>query len=233
MATYRILNRWTRQPITQLNAHSIASATQLAVKHRVSLASSNLSNANLSCSMLTAADLRGSSLSYTKLVACCLQHADLRGADLRGACLDYSLLRYADLRHANLRGASLVGTDLRNVNLIGADLRDINLSLSHVTEAKSDWIWGLIASELLRRDPTYLTTAASLVLNRDVTGHSGPFPWIHVLSVYANAHRSARASLGCAYPRGNDCAPTLLQHLSVNSSGAASRTRRQMTSRSS
>ena len=83
----------------------------------------DLRGANLGCTNLSGADLRGAILEGADLRFANLGCADLSGADLRGADLRGADLRFANLRFANLEGANLSGANLRDANLKGANLR--------------------------------------------------------------------------------------------------------------
>lgn len=78
---------------------------------------SNLSNADLTASLLI-----NSSFQNAKLENALLEGADMRFIALTGADLSYARLAGADLKGANLRGADLTYADLKGANLSYADL---------------------------------------------------------------------------------------------------------------
>jgi TIR domain/Pentapeptide repeats (8 copies) len=93
----------------------------------------DLTGANLSWELLTAADLATADLSRADLSRANLCEADLSGANLAGANLTMALLGVtnlsrADLSGANLCEANLTMADLTNTNLTGADLSGANLA---------------------------------------------------------------------------------------------------------
>ena len=86
-------------------------------------ARADLRGANLGCTNLSGADLRGAILEGADLRFANLGCADLSGANLRDANLWDADLRDANLRFAILEGANLSGANLRDANLRGANLR--------------------------------------------------------------------------------------------------------------
>lgn len=93
----------------------------------------DLSNVELSGTVLGGANLRGAkldgaNLSGTVLNGANLENADLRGADLSGAVLDQANLRNADLRKADLSGSVLPRIDFEGVHHPGLQLPGVILS---------------------------------------------------------------------------------------------------------
>jgi uncharacterized protein YjbI with pentapeptide repeats len=93
-------------------------AEEKAKKPLISLAFSNLGDANLDRANLRGANLEGANLKGASLWGTDLSGANLGGASLSGASLWGASLRGADLSEAFIKGADLSEADLR-----GADLR--------------------------------------------------------------------------------------------------------------
>jgi uncharacterized protein YjbI with pentapeptide repeats len=118
--------------------NTIKETLKEAIKSRINLiysdlSNSDLSNSNLSCSdlrgsNLSCSDLRGSNLSGSDLSGSDLRGSDLRGSDLSGSDLSNSNLRNSNLRNSNLRGSDLRGSNLSCSDLRGSDLRGSDLS---------------------------------------------------------------------------------------------------------
>jgi uncharacterized protein YjbI with pentapeptide repeats len=87
---------------------------------------SQCGNADLTGTVLEAAELANANLHNASLV-----RADLRGANLQGANLIHAGLALADLSGANLQGALLVGAQLRWAKLTGANLSGAVWSNGH------------------------------------------------------------------------------------------------------
>ena len=73
-------------------------------------------------------DLSEADLSLTKLSGANLREADIREADLSLTTLSEANFREADLREANLSRANLIRANLSGADLSGADLRETFLS---------------------------------------------------------------------------------------------------------
>ncbi len=86
------------------------------------MSGANLSNAGLSYSTLTNANLTGANLSNANLYYGTLTNANLTGANLSNANLNNANLSYGTLINANLSNATLAYVNLTNANLINADL---------------------------------------------------------------------------------------------------------------
>ena len=122
MSKYEILTKILLGEITSNRADlsdANLSGTDLSEANMIG---ANLSGTNLSDANLRGAYLRGADLSDTNLIG-----ANLRGANLSDANLIVANLIVANLSCANLRGANLRGADLSYANLRGADLSDANL----------------------------------------------------------------------------------------------------------
>lgn len=123
---------------------------------RTTLRGANLSGANLSGTNLSKADLRAATLSEADLSG-----ANLRKTDLReGTKLDGANLSKADLREANLSGADLSNADLSNANLSEVDLSK-KTDLTGATLNGAD-LSGANLSRNTTVTPDQLTTAKSL-----------------------------------------------------------------------
>lgn len=82
-----------------------------------------LTNAYLSGTALSNANLSQASLVQTYLQSTTLSNADLSDANLTNAYLDFSILNNAKLAGSNLTGASLNGSSLRAADLTGAIIK--------------------------------------------------------------------------------------------------------------
>jgi uncharacterized protein YjbI with pentapeptide repeats len=97
------------------------------------LASTKLSQINLSYAQLTMAEVSQTDLTQANLAQADLTQANLRGVDLSQAQLTGANLNQANLAQANLRGANLVRANLTQANLTNADLTGANLALADLT----------------------------------------------------------------------------------------------------
>ena len=98
------------------------------------MAAANLTNAYLSKSILSNADLSKANLSEANLSASVLRGADLTEANLTGADVRGAVLDTTDLTEANLTGADLRWTALRDAK----HLPEANLSQAKYN-AKTQW----------------------------------------------------------------------------------------------
>lgn len=89
---------------------------------RADLSRANLSNTILKAADLHGAQLRAADLSYANLENANLHSADLRAANLKGASLRGANLSLGDLRDADLGYANFQAANLNGVNLSGAKL---------------------------------------------------------------------------------------------------------------
>ena len=87
-----------------------------------------LIGANLSVTNLIGADLSGKYLADTILTGADLTNSNLTGADLSGKDLTEMILKGADLTDVNITGAIVRGADLSYTNLSGVDLSDRDLT---------------------------------------------------------------------------------------------------------
>ena len=87
-----------------------------------------LIGANLSDTNLIGADLSGKYLADTILTGADLTNSNLTGADLSGKDLTEMILKGADLTDVNITGAIVRGADLSYTNLSGVDLSDRDLT---------------------------------------------------------------------------------------------------------
>ena len=87
-----------------------------------------LIGANLSDTNLIGTDLSGKYLADTILTGADLTNSNLTGADLSGKDLTEMILKGADLTDVNITGAIVRGADLSYTNLSGVDLSDRDLT---------------------------------------------------------------------------------------------------------
>jgi Pentapeptide repeats (8 copies) len=215
MPLFKLTNRWTSEPIAVFKAKSFQQAIQLASNHRVSLAAADLCESDLAASFIGYADLRGANLRNINLSGSFVSYADLSRSNLCGARLDHCILESVDLRGADLRGASLIEANLCNATLTGADLRCCNLHGARLQGTIYDWQWGVMASELLRRDREYSNVGIQLVLDIDCIEYSGSFDWVRLLF----DHRAATAWAAQVLSRvltPHDNAPDALRYIAAN-----------------
>ncbi len=134
------------------------------IKERIgekSLASLNLSKADLTQAMLGGVNLANTDLSHAQLKDACLAGANLAnvnltGADLTGANLIEANLTNAKLTGANLTGANLLGVNLDLVNLSNACLFQAIIAEAHKEIAYSNGaVFTLDKFEELRRLLSY------------------------------------------------------------------------------
>jgi Pentapeptide repeats (8 copies) len=103
---------------------------------------------SLAGSDLSEADLRRADLSETNLREANLSEANLREADLSKADLSEANLSEANLRGASLSGADLSKADLTEAGLRGANLRKTDLSEANLREADLNEAQGVTNEEL-------------------------------------------------------------------------------------
>jgi uncharacterized protein YjbI with pentapeptide repeats len=120
--------------------NTIKETLKEAIKSRINLIYSDLSNSDLSNSNLSCSDLRGSNLSCSDLRGSNLSGSDLSGSDLSNSDLSNSNLSCSDLRGSNLscsdlRGSNLSGSNLSCSDLRGSDLRGSDLSGSDLSNS--------------------------------------------------------------------------------------------------
>jgi len=98
----------------------------------INLTEARLYGAKLGLVNLIRAKLGGANLSDADLSKSILVDAKLGRADLSGADLSEANLGGADLRGANLNGANLNSANLGGTDLVGADLNGANLRLTYL-----------------------------------------------------------------------------------------------------
>jgi uncharacterized protein YjbI with pentapeptide repeats len=99
-------------------------------KPLISLASSDLNEANLN-----EANFRGANLSKANLRGANLSRANLNEANLNEANFRGAYLNRANLSRANLSGANLIEVDLNGASLVEADLSGVNLNRAYLVRA--------------------------------------------------------------------------------------------------
>ncbi len=102
----------------------------------LNLSRANLHDANLAGAWLHEANLSGAYLYEANLSGARLRDANLSNAALRGANLSEAVLEAANLAGASLDDADVTGADLTGVNLAGVFLKGANLSGAHLLAAK-------------------------------------------------------------------------------------------------
>ncbi len=107
----------------------------------------DLSEADLSSTILREIDLTGANLKLAHL-----NGIDLNRANLRGAYLDGASLNEAYVVDANLFRASLTEVDLTKAILNESDLRWTNLSMANLSEAE---LYGVNFSDALLEDADF------------------------------------------------------------------------------
>ena len=112
---------------------------------RANLHGEDLTNTDLSCSILIGVILAGVNLKYADLSNINLTNANLTNVILTGADLSYSILTDVNLSYSNLKNTNLSFANLTCVDLSYADLRDSNLSdsdfyLTNLYKCKGDFV---------------------------------------------------------------------------------------------
>lgn len=101
------------------------------IKVFVELPNINLSDCDLSASIIRHVNLKGSNLENTNF-----KHADLSFSDLSNCNLDGVSFKHANLAFANLENAHLHKTDFSYADLTGANFENTNTGTCYLKTAK-------------------------------------------------------------------------------------------------
>ena len=133
---FEIKHRHSDRVLFTLEADSLKSCVEAAIKRGVELQGANFQGMELQGANFQGAELQGANFQGAKLQGTNFQSAKLQGTNFQGAELWSMNFQGAELQGTNFRGAELQDTNFQGADLWGADFQNAKLQSTNFRNAK-------------------------------------------------------------------------------------------------